>query len=390
MPKIDKKSRIGAYISSSISKGENFKAYVPKPLPPEPPLDLSGLYGLIDKANTSLGRLDGMHRLLPDPALFLYMYVRKEAVLSSQIEGTQSSLSDLLLFEEGKEAMVPIDDVAEVSSYVTAMQYSIERLKTLPLSLRLLRETHEKLMTNSRGKDKQPGEFRRSQNWIGGTRPGNAHFVPPPVDHLMLCLDSFEKFLHDEQIKLPTLVKAALAHIQFETIHPFLDGNGRLGRLLITLLLCDEGILQEPILYLSLYFKTYRSQYYQHLQSVHKTGDFESWIEFFLTGVIETSEQAINTAEKLLQLFRTDQNLIETSGKNTVSLISIFQYLKKHPLSSTKDIKMACGISLTTVLRSLESLQTLGIVREATGKERNKIFVYNQYVDILSKGLEPL
>lgn len=383
----DKKARIGRYLESTVS-GESFKAYLPPPLPPKPAIELSEMFDLIDRANTALGRLDGMHQLLPDPALFLFMYVRKEAVLSSQIEGTQSSLSDLLLFEEGNQVSVPLDDVMEVSSYVKALYFGIERLKTFPLSLRLLREIHETLMSNSRGSDKLPGEFRRSQNWIGGSRPGNAAFVPPPPEHLMESLDNFEKFLHDDRVKHPTLVKAALAHIQFETIHPFLDGNGRLGRLLITLMLCADGIITEPILYLSLYFKTHRSKYYEHLQSVRNTGDFESWIRFFLEGVIATAKQATDTAHTLITLFKEDFELIQNSGKNTASLQIIFNYLKSHPMCSTNEIKKHTNVSLTTVLRSLDVLTSLNIVKEVTGKERNKIFMYDGYIEILSRGLE--
>jgi len=378
-------NRVGKYIESAKFSQESFKAYVPKPLPPKPPIDLVNMYSLLEKANAALGRLDGMHRLLPDPTMFLYMYVRKEAVLSSQIEGTQSSLSDLLLYEDSNEISVP--DVVEVSSYVKAMYYGVERIQTFPMSLRLLKEIHEKLMTNSRGQDKQPGEFRKSQNWIGGTRPGNALFVPPPVEHLMPCLDNFEKFLHDETVKLPTLVKAAIAHVQFETIHPFLDGNGRLGRLLITLMLCEEKLLKEPILYLSLYFKTHREDYYQHLQNVRKTGDFESWIKFFLKGVLETSEQASATAQSLITLFENDLNTIQTEAKGKAALLVIFDYLKKHPLSNSTDIKNACDVSFSTVLRSLELLQKLKIVKEITGKERNKLFVYEEYLEILNHGL---
>lgn len=388
MDDLNKKSRIGRYLESSIISGESFKAYVPAPLPPEPPIDLGEMFDLLDRANSALGRLDGMHSLLPDPSLFLYMYVRKEAVLSSQIEGTQSSLTDLLLFEDGNEVKVPIDDVQEVSSYVKAMYYALDRLNTLPLSLRLLKEVHETLMSNSRGSDKQPGEFRRSQNWIGGSRPGNAAFVPPPAEHLMSCLDNFEKFLHDKKINLPTLVKAALAHIQFETIHPFLDGNGRLGRLLITLMLCVDGIVKEPILYLSLYFKTYREKYYELLQSVRDTGDFESWIRFFLEGVIATAEQASDTARKLLAIFKSDFDLIENSGKGTASVHVVYNYLKSHPICNTNDIKDKCNIAHTTVLRSLETLEKLNIVKEITGKERNKVFTYHSYIETLSKGLQ--
>lgn len=380
----DISNRIGQYITKSFS-GESYRAYVPKALPFEPAIELKNLYSHLEKANTSLGRLDGMHRLLPDPSMFLYMYVRKEAVLSSQIEGTQSSLSDLLLYEEGEE--VTVSDVVEVSSYVRAMYYAIERLQSFPLSLRLIREIHEKLMTNSRGQDKQPGEFRKSQNWIGGTRPGNALFVPPPVEHLMSCLDNFEKFLHDKSLKLPVLVKAAIAHVQFETIHPFLDGNGRLGRLLITLILCSEGLLREPTLYLSLYFKTHRDVYYEHLQSVRETGDFESWVEFFLEGVHLTSEQASSTAEALIQLFAKDLDKIIIESKNRTSLLMMFDYLKKHPLCNTNDIKDVCKLSLTTVLRNFEILQKLQIVKEATGRQRHKIFVYDKYLEILERGL---
>ena len=252
------KSRIGQYVKSSVVGGESYRAYVPPPLPPDPPLKMDELYPLLDQANVALGRLDGMSMVLPDASLFLYMYVRKEAVLSSQIEGTQSSLSDLLLFENSEVPGVPVDDVTEVSCYVEAMNYGLERLKELPLSLRLLREIHARLMANARGGNRMLGEFRTSQNWIGGSRPGNAKFVPPPPERLMEVLGAFETFLHDDKFKLPALIKAALAHVQFETIHPFLDGNGRLGRLLITFILCLEGVLKQPMLYLSLYLKSNR------------------------------------------------------------------------------------------------------------------------------------
>lgn len=383
-------NRLGRYIQSAVVGGESYQAYVPAPLPPDPPLDMARLYPLLDKANTALGRLDGMSMVLPDPELFLYMYVRKEAVLSSQIEGTQSSLSDLLLFEFDEAPGAPIDDVTEVSCYVFALTYGMERLKTLPLSLRLLREMHARLMSNARGGDKQPGEFRTSQNWIGGTRPGTALFVPPPIDHLMPCLDQFEKFLHDESVALPALVKAALAHLQFETIHPFLYGNGRLGRLLITLILCVEGILRDPILYLSLYLKTHRARYYELLQSVRETGNWEDWIEFFLQGVIETSEQATEAAQAIVKLFQNDRTALEVSGRSTASALSIHALLQRRPILTTSRITKDTGMSLPTALRNLSLLETLGIVRETTGKERNRIFVYTNYLDILSKGTEPL
>ncbi|KTC70171.1 Filamentation induced by cAMP protein Fic [Legionella birminghamensis] len=286
--------RIGEQVKSSVA-GETYTAYVPKPLPPSPSIEMDKIYPYLDQASLALGRLDGLSIILPDPSLFLYMYIRKEAVLSSQIEGTQSSLSDLLLYENQEIQGVPDQDVVEVSNYVAAIEHGLERIKNgFPLSLRLIREMHEILLSKGRGSSKQPGEFRRSQNWIGGTRPGNAKFVPPPPERLMETLDALEKFLHDETIKLPTLVKAALAHHQFETIHPFLDGNGRLGRLLITFILCVDGIMEQPMLYLSLYFKTHRQQYYDHLQLVRDTGDWEEWLQFFLKGVVETANELLS------------------------------------------------------------------------------------------------
>lgn len=387
---MDLSNRIGRYIRSSAVAGEHYQAYVPAQLPPEPSLDMGRLYPLLDQANTAIGRLDGMSLVLPDPSLFLYMYVRKEAVLSSQIEGTQSSLSDLLMHETDEAPGAPIDDVTEVSCYVSAMDYGLERMKEFPLSLRLIREIHAKLMDNARGGNKQPGEFRTSQNWIGGTRPGNALFVPPPPEELMNCLGDFENFLHSEEKRLPSLIKAALAHVQFETIHPFLDGNGRLGRLLITFILCSEGILKEPLLYLSLYFKANRQSYYNYLQSVRETGDWESWIEFFLTGVIEISNQATQTAQAVMKLFDRDRHTIEESGKSNASLLTIHGYLQKHPITNTSKIKDRCHISLPTVLRNMATLENLGIVKEVTGKERHKVYVYREYLDILNQGTEPL
>lgn len=387
---MDKKQRVGRYIKSSAVGGESYNAYIPQPLPPYPALDMAELYPLLDKANTAIGRLDGMSMVLPDSSLFLYMYVRKEAVLSSQIEGTQSSLSDLLLFETQEAPGVPIDDISEVSCYVGAMHYGLERVKEFPLSLRLIKEIHAQLMNNARGGNKQPGEFRSSQNWIGGSRPGNALFVPPPPEYLMEGLDNLEKFLHDETIHLPILIKAALAHVQFETIHPFLDGNGRLGRLLITFMLCVEGILKQPLLYLSLYLKSNRDAYYGHLQSVRETGDWESWIKFFLTGVIETAQQATETAQSIIVLFAQDRRAIEDSGKSTAAILTIHAYLQHHPIATTTRIKESTNLSLPTILRSLTALEDLGIVKEITGKDRHKIFVYDQYLAILSKGTEPL
>jgi Fic family protein len=385
-----KSGRIGEKVPCSAIAGEHYTAYVPRPLPPAPPLDLTDIYPLLDQANAAIGRLDGISMVLPDPALFLYMYVRKEAVLSSQIEGTQSSLSDLLLFESAEAPGVPIDDVTEVSCYVAAMNYGLERLKEFPLSLRLLREIHEKLMTNARGGNKQPGEFRASQNWIGGSRPGNARFVPPPPERLMETLGALEKFLHDETVKLPVLIKAALAHVQFETIHPFLDGNGRLGRLLITFILCAEGLLKQPMLYLSLYLKANRQAYYDHLQNVRETGDWESWIKFFLQGVVETANQAASTAQALVALFAKDRMIIQSSDISTSTMQLTYDALLKQPVTNTRRLRELTGKPLPTLLRALDGLQQLGIITEITGKERNKVFAYRAYLDILNQGTEPL
>src|SRR5277367_5609494 len=292
----EQNSRLGTYISTTTA-GETVRAFVPAPLPPNPRVDLSGLYQQLDRANQALGRLDGLTTLLPNTQLFLYLYVRKEALLSSQIEGTKSSFSDLLLFENAAEPSVPIDDVEEVSNYVAAMQHGLRRIAGgFPLSLRLIREIHAILLRGGRGANRTSGEFRRSQNWVGGTRPGNSAFVPPPPERLMECLDNLERFLHDEEHKLPILVEAGLVHVQFETMHPFLDGNGRLGRLLITLLLCSKGALREPLLYLSLYFKTNRDRYYDLLQRVRTDGAWEEWLAFFLEGTEITARSAADAA----------------------------------------------------------------------------------------------
>ena len=263
----------------------------------------------------TLGRLDGVSTLLPDEALFLYAYVRKEAVLSSQIEGTQSSLSDLLLFELEEATGVPLDDVREVSNYVAALEHGLPRLReNFPLSNRLIREIHGVLLSSGRGRNKTPGEFRRSQNWIGGSRPGNASFVPPPHTTVPDCMTAFERFLHAKDDGLPVLLRAGLAHLQFETIHPFLDGNGRVGRLLITLLLCHAGLLRQPLLYLSLYFKQHRSDYYDLLNHVRRTGDWEAWLAFFLEGVKQTAEGAVSTAKRLSRMFQDDRKRIQAAG----------------------------------------------------------------------------
>lgn len=390
MAGLRKENRVGDFILTAVG-GEQVRAYLPPPLPPKAPLHLAALYGLMEDANQALGRLDGIASILPDTPLFLYMYVRKEALLSSQIEGTQSSLSDLLLFENEEIPGVPLDDVQEISNYVAAMNYGLERLLGgFPLSLRLIREIHDILLSKGRGSTKQPGEFRRSQNWIGGTRPGNAAFVPPPPDKVLDCMGALEKFIYEEKSKLPVLIKAALIHVQFESIHPFLDGNGRLGRLLITFLLCAQGVLREPILYLSLFFKTHRQQYYDLLQRVREDGDWEAWLGFFLTGVKETSEQAAEAARRILAIFEQDRRKIEKLGRPAASALKVHQYLQSKPILSVPISARDLGLSAPTVRKSLEHLVKLGITREATGKKRGKLFVYDDYLALLNEGTEAL
>jgi Fic family protein len=352
---------------------------------------MEGLQVLLEQANQALGRLDGLASLLPDLSLILYAYVRKEAVLSSQIEGTQSSLSDLLLFENSEAPGVPIQDVQEVSNYVAALNHGMARLRGgFPLSLRLIREIHKILLSHGRGSNKEPGEFRRSQNWIGGTRPGNAVFVPAPPDLVTECMGQLENFLHEERQDIPLLIKAGLAHVQFETIHPFLDGNGRLGRLLITFLLCAGGALREPILYLSLYLKTHRETYYELLTKVRATGDWETWIEFFLNAVTETSGQAVNAARRILSLFDEDRRKISELGRPAASVLRVFQYAQKSPMLAIASAAEKVGVSFPTAASSVEHLEKLGILHEVTGKQRSRLFVYKQYMAILSEGTEPL
>lgn len=386
-----KRGLTGYYTPLPSADGENARAFIPKPLPPEPALKLDvEIQHLVEKAMLALGRLDGLATVLPEPAIFIYSYVRKEAVLSSQIEGTQSSLSDLLLFEKEGLAGVPLDDVQEVSNYVAAMNYGLERLKELPLSFRLLKEIHQVLLAKGRGNEKEPGEFRRSQNWVGGTRPGNAIFVPPPPDQLGECLGALEKFLHNDPVKTPLLIKAALAHVQFETIHPFLDGNGRLGRLLITFLFCAEGALREPLLYLSLYFKQHRQQYYDLLQAVRLNGDWEGWLRFFLTGVEETANQAAKTARALMQLAAADEKRIQAIGKAAGSALRVHRLLQTHPIISVAIASKELSLSPPTITAALSHLQKLGIVAETTGRSYGRLFAYAEYLKILNEGTEPM
>ena len=384
----------GEYMVCSAAS-DPFRAFIPKKLPPDPPLQLDPeVHDLLEKATLALGRLDGVTSLLPDSYLFTYFYVRKEAVLSSQIEGTQSTLEQLLLFENEQVPGVPaVDDIREVSSYVRAMQHgltSIKSAKGLPLSLRLLKEIHGILLADGRGSHRMPGEFRISQNWIGGTKPSNATFVGPPSELVMPCLAEFEEFLHDKGGRTPVLIKTALAHVQFETIHPFLDGNGRLGRLLITLLLCSEGALREPMLYLSLYFKTHRREYYEMLQAVREEGDWEGWLRFFLTGVLETAQQAVTAAQAILRLFDNDRRRIASLGRPANSALRVHEILQRRPiLSATTAAKMLL-LAEPTVRAAMKHLDKLQIVHEVTGKDRNRLYVYSDYMSILDEGTKPI
>lgn len=384
-----KRSRTGQYITIS-TVGEKVKAFVPAPLPPNPPLEISpNLEDSIDKALLALGRLDSISILLPDTSLFLYMYVRKEAVLSSQIEGTQSSLSDLLLFEIDAAPGVPLDDVQEVSNYVAAMSHGFKRIREgFPISLRLIKEIHDVLLSKGRGSNKEPGQFRRSQNWIGGTRPGNAIFVPPPPKEAAQCMSDLEQFIHNKPQKMSILIKSALLHAQFESIHPFLDGNGRVGRLLITLLLCAEGVLKEPMLYPSLYFKTHREEYYKLLQATRTEGDWEKWIEFFADAVRETSESAVKTANQLRNVAEKDRKAIQSIGRAAGSALRVHQTLLQKPVISIPKACQLSGLWTTTVTTVMKQFEKIGIVEEITGGRRNRLFSYKNYMKILNKGTE--
>ena len=379
----------GQYISIS-TVGEEARAFVPAPLPPKPPIEWTPeLRSKFDQALLALGRLDSISTFLPDIALFLYMYIRKEAVLSSMIEGTQSSLCDLLLFELDMKPGVPIDDVREVSNYVAALDHGLRRLaEGFPLSLRLMKEIHAILLAKGRGNNQTPGEFRKTQNWIGGSRPGNAVFVPPPAEQMMECMSKLELFLHDQPESTPALLKAAMAHVQFETIHPFLDGNGRLGRLLITLLLCEQKMLRKPMLYLSLYFKTHRQYYYELLNNVRLTGNWEAWLDFFAEAVIATATQAAETSRQLVDLANEDRDKISGLGRAASSTLQIHRAMMKHPITTSGWLVKKTGITPATVNKCLDNLERLGIVLELTSRKRNRLFSYTGYVEIMNQGTQ--
>jgi len=379
-----KRGMTGTYEILKTGK-ETVKAFIPAPLPPEPPLALLRHQHLLERATLALGRLDSVALLLPEPDIFLYAYVRREAVYSSQIEGTQSSLSDLLLFElEGLSGAL-FDDVEEVSNYVGALNHGVRRLKEgFPLCNRLLREMHEILLRSGRGEHKSPGQFRRSQNWIGGTRPGNAYFVPPPPQYVEQCMADLERFLNEDS-SYPVLVKAALAHVQFESIHPFLDGNGRLGRLLIAFILHHEQLLSRPLLYLSLYFKQHKARYYELLNRVREQGEWEDWVVFFLEGVQRTAEDAVQMAGSLIELFEEDRKRIRAEKYGSSSLLHIFNAFCKRPVGVASELVKSTGLSFPTVSKGIKKLCDLGILREEGARKRNKIFTYQRYISILNE-----
>lgn len=350
-------------------------------MPPDPPIDLGHLTDRLSEADRAIGRLDGVSATLPNPDLFVAMYVRREAVLSSQIEGTQSSMDDVLAFElDARGARRLPNDVEEVVNHVAAMNHGLARLSELPLSLRLIREIHERLMRGVRGQEKSPGEFRRSQNWIGGTAPGNARFVPPPWEELPRLLGNFETFLH-EPAGLPPLVHAGVAHAQFETIHPFLDGNGRVGRLLITFLLVHAGVLARPLLYLSFFLKRHRPEYYDRLTAIRESGDWEGWLRFFLEGVAETAAEATETAGAILRL--REEHDIATRDL-PVNASRLLDHLYQQPLVATATVKDALGVSWPTASKLVSEFTERRILEEITGQRRNRIYRYSPYLELFA------
>lgn len=365
---------------------DGYSAFIPAPLPPTPDVDFSGpLRTLLERASNSLGRLEGVSRAF-DPDRLLYMYVRKEAVLSSQIEGIQSTLSELLEFENDEVSGKPVEDVREVSRYVSALRYAVDQINAgMPISLRLLKDTHAVLMSGGRGSKQAPGEFRRTQNWIGGSRPGTARFVPPPPHEVMRVLGDLELFINDESTS--PIVKAGLAHAQFETIHPFLDGNGRMGRMLITLILCANGVLTQPFLYLSLFFKLHREDYYAALQRVRTHGDWEGWMAFYLDGVDWTARQAIETTTELLTLFATDRARV-TAEVRSAATLRVYDELQKRVIVSIPRMAKAVSVSVPTATAALKRLQEMRIARETTGAKYGKMFAYGRQLGILNDSSE--
>lgn len=365
-----------------VKQASGYRAFVPAALPPDPPVAMDAeLTRLLSEADRSLGRLDGIGSVLPNPNLFVAMYVRQEAVLSSQIEGTQSTLEDVLQFEIDAKGNDLPKDVAEVVNYVRAMNYGLRRLDELPLSLRLIREIHSELLEGVRGAHRAPGEFRRSQNWIGpaGATVETATFVPPSVPEMHQALDEFEKFLHDDS--LPVLIQTGLAHAQFETIHPFLDGNGRVGRLLITLLLCQRKVLHQPLLYLSHYLKGHRAEYYDRLTAIRNDGNWEGWLKFFLRGVAEVSGEANKTARRIFALRDEHREAINKDiGSSAASGLRLLDYLYEQPMINVRMVERHLQSSFVTASKLVDQLVKLEILRETTGGQRNRRYAYSPYL----------
>lgn len=376
--------RAGRYVTQPAG----YRAFIPAFLPPDPPLRLAGeLQQALSAADRALGRLDGAVFTLPNPDLFVFMYVRKEAVLSSQIEGTQSSLQDLLAAEARILSPDTPGDVGEVINYIAAMNYGLERLAVLPVSIRLIREIHTRLLHGVRGSRLAPGELRRTQNWVGpgGCTLNEAVFVPPPPDQVPEALGDLERFLHTSD-DLPLLIKVGLAHAQFETIHPFLDGNGRVGRLLITFLLCESGVLHKPVLYLSLYLKRHRQEYYDRLQAVRDHGDWEAWLAFFLRGVAEVSAEATATARGILRLReQTRERIIQELGGAAGNGLRVLEHLFQQPIISVKQVRELTGTSYPAANQLVQRLVQQGVLFEITGRARNRRFSFAPYIALFSE-----
>ncbi|HPM40788.1 Fic family protein [Patescibacteria group bacterium] len=371
--------RSGKYVTQLKGDAE-YKAFVPNPLPFEINMD-EELQMLLSKADLALGRLDGITETLPDVDFFILMYIRKEATLSSQVEGTQATFADVLNAEANVEDLEIHKDVDEILNYINAINYGLKGLENLPLCLRLIKEIHKILLNGVRGEFKEPGEFKKSQNWIGGSTISRASFVPCPPQELDNALNNMEKFLNSNA-NIPTLIKTGLIHVQFENIHPFLDGNGRIGRLLITFYLCQQGVLHKPLLYISEFFKKYRQEYYDRLNAVHEKDDIEGWLKFFLDGIAITANQAIETNKKIIKLREEDLKKISSLGRSAQKAILVFNYLFHTPILTIKDIENITGLKNPNALSLMNKMTNLGILKEITGKKRNKVFRYQNYVNL--------
>jgi len=364
------------------SGGSKYRALVPNPLPFKLKTD-NVLQANLSEADLKLGRLDGIAEVIPDVDFFVPMYIGKEATLSSQVEGTQATFSDLLKAEARIEDSEMHSDVDEIQNYVKAMNYGLKRLETLPLSLRLIREIHAELLSGVRGESKAPGSFRKSQNWIGGKGIATASYVPPPPHELAPLLGNLEKYLHD-RTPSPVLIRAALAHLQFEAIHPFLDGNGRIGRLLVTLYLCEQGVLRKPLLYLSEYFRANRNEYYDRLNAGHEKDDVEAWVRFFLRGVSETAERATNTAQTVVNIRQSDMRSVAGLGAVSENAIKLLDRLYRIPVVRIKDVEQLVGLSNPNAIALISKLVKLDILNEITQRKKNKIFAHSRYIAAFS------